>query len=385
IGVERLLAELVRAVVELVLPFARLRLGRDLLAHGLERLHLAGAYLVEPDDVEAVVAAHGLADLPDLQREQRVLEGTDELAAREPGELAALRLRAGVGRDLGCDSGEILAASEPRDDTFGRRLRRVVLSFRNADQDVPRAPLLGRLEPSALFFVGLAQLLVGDLDGRSDVGQSELDVFEIDGLGRLVARLVVLVARCNRRVVDREQRVADFALLVVELDITAKLRRRQERRIDDAVLQVADLERLALLRLEPARRVTGVRELGAVAVQGKLTVDLERGGVANGLRDALVRGAVALGFDSLPDRGVLHQIFDDGAPQLAAHVFGELAAIDLLILILAVLQRAIEIEDRDLLAVDSRGEIRVAGQREIASVDAPENERDGDQAEDDHD
>ena len=56
VRIERRFAELVRAIVELVLGFARSRLGGELLANGLERLHLAGTQLVEPDDVKAELA-----------------------------------------------------------------------------------------------------------------------------------------------------------------------------------------------------------------------------------------------------------------------------------------------------------------------------------------
>ena len=104
-------ASSIRALVEFVLGLACSRFGGELLAHGLERLHLAGAHLVEPNDVKAEVGAHGLAELADLQREQRVLERPDEHAAAHPAEVAALRLRAGVGRDLGRHGGKVLAAA----------------------------------------------------------------------------------------------------------------------------------------------------------------------------------------------------------------------------------------------------------------------------------
>ncbi len=126
-----------------------------------------------------------------------------------------------------------------------------------------------RLEPLALLLVGRTQLFVADLHGRGDVGQRELDVLEVDGFRRLIARLIVLVACRDGGVVDRdaraerlevEQRVRDLAPLVVELDIAAELGRRQERRVDDAVLQIADLEALARQRSEHRRCKTLIGE-----------------------------------------------------------------------------------------------------------------------------
>ena len=161
--------------------------------------------------------------LTDLHCKQRVLERARQLAAREPRQIAALCFRAGIGRDLGRDLREVFTASQARDNSFGRHSRRVVLPFRNGDQDMASVPLLGRLEPRLLFVVRLAQLRVGYRHLLGNVGQCELDVLEIDRFGGLVARLVVLVARRDRRVVDRdiraerfdvEQRVSDFTLLI---------------------------------------------------------------------------------------------------------------------------------------------------------------------------
>jgi hypothetical protein len=282
--------------------------------------------------VEAGVRTNGLADRADLKRIQRILERADEkAAAADPAEIAALRLRAGVSRHLRRDGGKVLTAPQPRDDAFGLRERRVFLALRDLDEDVLGVPLLGRLEPLALALVGGAQLLVGDFDRRGDVGHRELDVLEIDGFRGLIARLVVLVVRRDSCVVDRdvraecvdvEQRIRHFALLVVDLDVAAELGWRQERGQNDAVLQVADLERFALLRLEHRRREGVVREQALVLLEIEFAVDLERGDISNGLRHALVRGAVALLFDALLERHVLHELVEDGASQLAAHVLG---------------------------------------------------------------
>jgi len=55
-----------------------------------------------------------------------------------------------------------------------------------------------------------------------------------------------------------------------------------------------------------------------------------------------------------------------------------------LILVLALLECPIELEHRNVFAVDLSGEL-TAGHAEIRAVDAPENEGKGDEAEDDHD
>ena len=93
--------------------------------------------------MEAEVGAHGRADVADLHREQRVLERTGEHAAADPAEIAALRLGAGIGRNLGRHGGKILAVAQPRRDGLGRGPRGVLLPVRDLDQDVASAPLFG--------------------------------------------------------------------------------------------------------------------------------------------------------------------------------------------------------------------------------------------------
>jgi hypothetical protein len=266
------------------------------------------------------------------------------------------------------------------------------LAVGDLDQDVPRAPLLRGLEPLALFLVGGAQLFLGDLDGRGDVGQRQLDVLKIDRLGSLVARLVALVAcrdggvvdgDVGRERVDVEQRVCHLAPLIVELDVTAKLGGRQERRVANAALQVADLEALALQFLERSGGQTRVRKLATIEVERELAFGaMERRDLADRLRQPLIRGTVALLLDALLDRRVANELLDDGAAQIAAHVLRQLGAIELLILVLTFLQRTIEIRERHVLAVDLRCEGRGTHQPKI---DAPKNEAERNETEDDPD
>src|SRR5690606_16621548 len=61
------------------------------------------------------------------------------------------------------------------------------------------------------------------------------------------------------------------------------------------------------------------------------------------------------------------------------HVVGKLGAIELLILILLGLERPLELRERNLLAVYLGGEARA----HAGEVDAPEDERDREQAQDD--
>ena len=123
-----------------------------------------------------------------------------------------------------------------------------------------------------------------------------------------------------------------------------------------------------------------VGECPLVHLERKLAVDLERRDLAHRLHHPRVGRAIALLVDTLLERRATDEVFDDGATQLAAHVFRKLRAVDRLILILALLQLAIEIRERHILAVDPRSESRDARQAEI---DAPEDEAEGDETEDD--
>src|SRR5690606_21815577 len=111
----------------------------------------------------------------------------------------------------------------------------------------------------------------------------------------------------------------------------------------------------------------------------EVAVDLECGHAADELRQPLVRDAIARLFDTLLERLVRDHPLDEIAPKNPAHVVGELDPIKLRVLILLLLQRTLELQQGDLLAVDLRGEAR-AHERE---VDAPEDERYREQAEDD--
>ena len=88
--------------------------------------------------------------------------------------------------------------------------------------------------------------------------------------------------------------------------------------------QIADLETLALRLFEPRRRQPRVGERPLVHLERKLAVDLERRDLANRLRHPRVGRAIALLVDALLERRVTDEVFDDGATQLAAHVFRKL-------------------------------------------------------------
>ena len=205
------------------------RSAGELVADRLERAHGGRPDLVELDHVKAEIAADRVADRADLHPEQRVLER--RVARRHPTEIAALRFRAGAADT----SAASFAKSSPLRSALGDRrrfrARRLLVTLVDRDQDVARVPLLGRLKPIALLVVGLAQRFVADVDRRRDVGERELDVFEIDRFRRLITSLVALIMGRDRSLVDRargresidrEQPVADLAALIVELDVAAE-------------------------------------------------------------------------------------------------------------------------------------------------------------------
>ena len=152
--------------------------------------------------MKAEIATHRVADRADLHAEERVLERC--VARRHPAEVAALRFRAGVCRYFGRELREVLALAQAVGDRRRLRARRLLVALVDRDQDVARVPLLGRLKPIALFIVSLAQRVVANVDRRGDVGERELDVFEVDRLGRLVSSLVALIVGGDRSLVDRD-------------------------------------------------------------------------------------------------------------------------------------------------------------------------------------
>ena len=77
-----------------------------------ERNRPPGTALGDLDDVESERGFHDVADLTDLQREGRVLEGRRRLAADDEPEIAAA-LRAAVLRVLAGERSEVLAARSP--------------------------------------------------------------------------------------------------------------------------------------------------------------------------------------------------------------------------------------------------------------------------------
>ncbi len=89
VRVERAVRELIRAIVEHLLGFARAQIGGKLVANLLERAHGGRPDLVELDHVKAEIAAYGVADRAGLHAEQRVLER--RVTRRHPAEIAALR------------------------------------------------------------------------------------------------------------------------------------------------------------------------------------------------------------------------------------------------------------------------------------------------------
>src|SRR5690606_19446262 len=178
---------------------------------------------------------------------------------------------------------------------------------------------------------------------------------------------------------DVEQRVRDLALLVVELDVAAELRRRQERRDGDAALQVEQRHLLALQLRERRLREAGAREAAPRELEGELAVDLELGHRADRLDHPLVRDAVARLAHALLERLARDHPLDHVATQDAPHVVAELGTVELREAVLLVLQLALELEEGDLLAVHLR-RVSGAGQR---GIDPPEHERDREQAEDD--
>ncbi len=201
---------------------------------------------------------------------------------------------------------------------------------------------------SRLFLVGRAQILFGHLDRRRDVGQRELDVLEVDGLRRLIARLIVLVTRGDGGVVDRdvrcerrdvEQRVSDLAPLVVELDVAAELGRRQERGVDDAVSQIAAPRGSRAVTARTPSAYNPALASVAIAIcsfeNSPSTWNAAMSRMAASTRvadaDSLARRRAASA------RAFANEVVDDGATQLATHVIRKLAAINRLILVLASL------------------------------------------------
>ncbi len=65
---------------------------------------------------------------------------------------------------------------------------------------------------------------------------------------------------------DREDRISDLPLLVVELDVTAILGGRHERRRADAVLQLLQRQQIALDLFETCRRQSLLRQQRVVDI-----------------------------------------------------------------------------------------------------------------------
>ncbi len=197
VRVERRVAELVRAVVELVLraPRAqsrrRARRGRPRTAASSPARSSSSRITWKPNSVRTgaltsptcianSASSNGPTSMP------RPIQPRSPPCAFVPASAETSAATAAKSSPLRTRCDDALRLSRER-----HPLRPSATSIRMW----PRAALLGRLETLALFFVGGAQVLVADLDGRRNVGQRELDVLEVDGLGGLIARLIVLVAR----------------------------------------------------------------------------------------------------------------------------------------------------------------------------------------------
>ncbi len=154
------------------------QLEGQVAAHLLERAVLGRLALLHADHVEAVLAAHRVAQRAGLQGEGGLVEGRHHLAAPEEAEVAAVRLGARVLARLLGDHGELLSSPQPLEHRAGALLHRGDLLVRrirlHAQQDVPRPGLLGHVVEVRALLVELARVLLS-------LGEEGLDRLLVPG------------------------------------------------------------------------------------------------------------------------------------------------------------------------------------------------------------
>ncbi len=200
----------------------------DPIAHGLERLRLGLADVLEPNHVIAEArldrTGHG-AGLVEL--EQRLLERLGHVAAAHIAQIPALLRRARVVRVLLGEGIEIAALAHPLGQALGL-LARLLLGLRagvigDLDQDV-RGLALGRLAVLLrVRFVLGAQLLFGNLDLLTEILEAELDVAHPHAPRRLEALLMRLVIAADGLVAELDGLRDALACALDEGDATLLL------------------------------------------------------------------------------------------------------------------------------------------------------------------
>ena len=205
-------------------------------------------------------------------------------------------------------------------------------------------------------------------------------VVGVRGIPVLGLRVADLDRRGKRR--QRQQRVAHFALLVLEREGVADLRLGQEVADRKASLELRDLQRVAQLPLVRGRAHADLRQhaLGGGLVE--LAFDLERRLALVGADHRIVADAEAGLGGALPHERLAHVLLEQLVLQLRAHLRRDFAAGLLLVLRLALLPGLLHHAGRDFLAVDlDRVLGRAEGQVDDA-VGAPEREHQDQQSQD---
>ena len=252
---------------------------------------------------------------------------------------------------------------------------------------MPGTSVLFRLKPKPLRFKKGFENLIGDLDVVGIVGPFQLEVLDIHaflGIEPILVRLVVgehlglVEFNLSQKAIHREQCMAHFPFLLVQLDETGEFRGCVERRYTNAILQIHELQLLALLFFKNRRRYAGEQELGTIDIHGELAVHLKFRPCANSLSQPSVGDPVALRRHPLGQRLATNQIFNDRKPQSPLQFVGDFLAIEFLVLALLILKRAIEFNERYIFPVYLGGK-RGSHDR---WVDAPENECHRDECED---
>ena len=251
---------------------------------------------------------------------------------------------------------------------------------------MPRAAALRVLEAlGSHLLVVLAQTLLRHGHARSDVGKLQLQVLQRHSLLGHVARLVLLVRGRHIRWIDnrlrgelrrRDRHVVDIARLALEFDAAPDLARRGEGRDADAILELPDLEVAPELDLELGFRSALRPQQRGVTVARKPAIHLQRRNLLEPTHHRLVADAITHLVD------VLYQDFaTDGVVQQLRLLFlderrRQFVARGLLQFALALLPGTADLLGGDALAVDLGSGDAGRG----LELDAPENEHDGDGA-----
>ena len=173
--------------------------------------------------------------------------------------------------------------------------------------------------------------------------------------------------------------VPDLTPLLRQLDEAPVLGRCVERRVRNAVLELNEAELLTPQGLVSGEGQSFAQQTRPVEIDRELAAGLKQRIGPNRRHDLLVRDAVAFRLHALGQRLVAHEPLEHGPAELSLKILGELDGIDLRVLRLLLLQRAVEIDDRDLLAIDPsrkrrHGEIEIDTPKDECNSDEPEND-----------